>query len=73
MMQDLVNVETAARELGLSPDAIRLAIRRGVLPAVQIDRRTKLVRRADLETYRRDHLRTRGPRPKGDATRGPDQ
>ena len=68
-VNDLLSVEDAARELGLSREAVRLAIRRGVLPAVQIDRRTRMIRRADVERYRQDHLRKRGPRPKGDATR----
>jgi excisionase family DNA binding protein len=47
--QDLVTVATAAQELGLSPEAVRLAIRRGVLAAVQIDRRTRIVPRAEIE------------------------
>jgi hypothetical protein len=60
--QDLVNVETAACELGLSPDAVRLAIRRGVLGAVPIDRRTKVVPRSEIERYRAEHLGRRGKR-----------
>jgi excisionase family DNA binding protein len=70
---DLVTVDTAARELGLSPDAVRLAIRRGVLPTVRVDGRTRLIPRLEVERYRRDHLRKRGPRPKGDASRERDQ
>jgi hypothetical protein len=34
---------------------------------------TKMIRRADVERYRLDHLRKRRPRPKGDATRERDQ
>jgi excisionase family DNA binding protein len=58
---DLVNVETAARELGLSRAAVTLAIRRGVLAAVEIDRRTRMIPRAEVERYRVEHLRKRGP------------
>ena len=63
----------AVKDIDTWRDAVRLAIRRGVLPAVQIDRRTKMVRRADVERYRQDHLRKRGPRAKGEATRERDQ
>jgi hypothetical protein len=63
----------AVKDIDTWRDALCLAIRRGVLPAVQIDRRTKMVRRADVERYRQDHLRKRGPRAKGEATRERDQ
>ena len=63
----------AVKDIDTWRDAVRLAIRRGVLPAVQIDRRTKMVRRADVERYRQDHLRKRGPRANGEATRERDQ
>jgi excisionase family DNA binding protein len=72
-VNDLLSVEDAARELGLSREAVRLAIRRGVLPAVQFDRRTKMIRRVDVERYRQDHLRKRGPKAKGETTRERDQ
>jgi Helix-turn-helix domain len=58
---DLFTVAEAAEELGLSPHSIRYAIMRGTLGVVELDKRTNLIPRAEIERYRRDHLRKRGP------------
>jgi hypothetical protein len=61
--QDLLSVAAAARELGITPDALRGAIMRGTLRPVRIDGRTNMLERAEVERYRREHLGKRG-RPK---------
>jgi excisionase family DNA binding protein len=58
---DLFTVAEAAEELGLSPHSIRYAIMRGTLGVVELDKRTNLIPRDEIERYRRDHLRKRGP------------
>jgi excisionase family DNA binding protein len=59
--QDLLSVAQAAEELGLAPVSIRHAIMRGTLGVVRLDGRTNLVPRSELERYRHEHLRKRGP------------
>ena len=59
--QDLLSVAQAAEELGLAPVSIRHAIMRGTLGVVRLDGRTNLVPRSELERYRQEHLRKRGP------------
>jgi hypothetical protein len=58
---DLFTVAEAAEELGLSPHSVRYAIMRGTLGVVELDKRTNLIPRHEIERYRRDHLRKRGP------------
>jgi Helix-turn-helix domain len=58
---DLFTVTEAAEELGLSPHSVRYAIMRGTLGVVELDKRTNLIPRHEIERYRRDHLRRRGP------------
>lgn len=58
---DLLSVAQAAAELGLSRISIRQAIMRRLITPVRLDGRTNLIPREELERYRRDHLRTRGP------------
>ena len=58
---DLFTVAEAAEELGLSPHSVRYAIMRGTLGVVELDKRTNLIPRDEIERYRRDHLRKRGP------------
>jgi excisionase family DNA binding protein len=59
--RDLLSVAQAAQELGLAPVSIRHAIMRGTLGVVRLDGRTNLVPRSELERYRHEHLRKRGP------------
>jgi hypothetical protein len=68
--QDLISVAQAAEELGLTPGAVRAAIKRGFITPVPLDRRTNLVARSEIETYRRAHLGQwgRGKRKKKPAT-----
>jgi hypothetical protein len=58
---DLFTVAEAAEELGLSPHSVRYAIMRGTLGVVELDKRTNLIARDEIERYRREHLRRRGP------------
>jgi Helix-turn-helix domain len=60
--QDLVSVARAAGELGISPAAIRDAIRRGTITPVRVDGRTNMIAREEVERYRREHLGRRGKR-----------
>jgi hypothetical protein len=59
-----------ASELGLTPPAIRAAIKRGHITPVPLDGRTNLVSRSEVERYRREHLGQwgRGKRKKKPAT-----
>jgi predicted transcriptional regulator len=66
--QELVSVATAAKELGITPSAVRSAIAYGSLRAMPIDRRTNMIERAEVERYRREHLGQRGKRKKKTAT-----
>jgi hypothetical protein len=60
----LVSLATAAKELGITPDALRGAIMRGTLKVVPLDGRTNLVSREEIERYRCEHLGQRGKRKK---------
>lgn len=57
-------MSTAARELGITPDAVRFAMNRGLIAFEQIDGRTRMIPRAAVDAYRRDHLGQRGRRKK---------
>ncbi|HKO24305.1 MAG TPA: DNA-binding protein [Chloroflexota bacterium] len=63
-VRELVSVADAAKELGVTPDALRGAIMRGTLSPVRIDRRTNMLERAEVERYRREHFGQRGKRKK---------
>lgn len=47
-----MSVEQVAQELGVHPDTIRLYIREGTLPAVQL-KRSYRINRKDLEAFLR--------------------
>lgn len=64
---DLLTIAETARELGLTPATVRNAIARGALQAVHIDARTNAVARQEVERYRRENLRRRGPKAKDTA------
>ena len=66
--RELISVADAARELGITPDALRGAIMRGTLSPVRVDQRTNMLERTEVERYRRDHLGQRGKRKKKPAT-----
>jgi predicted ArsR family transcriptional regulator len=53
--QELVSVAAAAQELGLTPSAIRHAIKRGLIEPVRLDARTNLIPRAQVDKYRAEH------------------
>ena len=59
---DFVSVAQAATELGLTPAALRHAIMRGLITPTRLDQRTNLIPRSEIERYRRNHLRKRGPK-----------
>ena len=67
-LENYLTITEAAQELGITPDALRGAIKRGTLAAVHLDKtsRTNLITRAELERYRREHLGQRGKRPQPD-------
>jgi excisionase family DNA binding protein len=66
--QELISLATAAKELGVTPDALRGAIARKVLTCVRVDGRTNMLTRAEVERYKREHLGQRGKRKKKSAT-----
>jgi excisionase family DNA binding protein len=53
--EEMLSVEEAAQELGLTPSAIRHAIRRGLIEPLSLDRRTNLISRRQVEKYRAEH------------------
>jgi excisionase family DNA binding protein len=53
--QELLSVAAAAEELGITPDAIRGAIKRGLIEPVRLDGRTNLIPRAQVDKYRAKH------------------
>jgi excisionase family DNA binding protein len=59
-----ITVAQAAAELGITPDAVRGAIKRGVIVPVRLDGRTNLIARSDVERYRRERLGRRGKYPR---------
>jgi hypothetical protein len=63
-VRELVSVADTAKELGVTPDALRGAIVRGTLSPVRIDRRTNMLERAEVERYRRERRGQRGKRKK---------
>jgi excisionase family DNA binding protein len=67
-LENYLTVAEAAKELGITPDALRGAIKRRTLSAVRLDKtsRTNLISRAEVERYRREHLGQRGKRPQAD-------
>jgi excisionase family DNA binding protein len=64
LVPDLFTVAEAAAELGLSPATIRGAIRRKTLAVVELDKRTKLIPREELERYKRERRGRHGKRPR---------
>jgi hypothetical protein len=70
--RELISLATAAKELGITPDALRGAIARKVLTPVRVDGRTNMLTRAEVDRYRREHLGQRGKRKQRPAnTRNP--
>ena len=67
---DFVSVAKAAEELGITPEAVRGAIMRGLIQPVRLDGRTNLIPRSEIERYRREHRGQwgRGRRKKQPAT-----
>ncbi len=60
----LFTTAEAAAMLGITHDAVKMAVRVGTLSVERINPRLNLVTRAAIEAYRRDHLGREG-RPKG--------
>jgi hypothetical protein len=60
--EGLLNVSQAAQELGITPAALRGAIRRQVITPLRVLQRNYLTR-AELERYRTEHLGRRGRHP----------
>jgi hypothetical protein len=65
--EGLVTIAQAAQELGITPDAIRGAIMRGVVTAVRLPElpHRAFLAREEVERYRREHLGRRGRRASG--------
>ena len=61
---DFLTMREAAEELGVTPDALRFAVRRGLITPTRVSRRMNLITREQVEAYRRDHLGQRGKRKK---------
>jgi hypothetical protein len=61
--EELISLAAAAKELGITPDALRGAIARKVLTPVRVDGRTNMLTRGEVERYKREHLGQRGKRP----------
>jgi DNA-binding transcriptional MerR regulator len=59
---DFLTMREAAKELGITPDAVRFAVRRGLITPTRVHARMNVVTREQVEAYRRDHLGQRGKR-----------
>jgi len=60
----LFTTAEAAAQLGISHDAVKMAVRNGTLTAESINPRLNMITAEAIEAYRRAHLGRRG-RPKG--------
>jgi DNA-binding transcriptional MerR regulator len=63
-VNDYLTMREAAEELGVTPDALRFAVRRGLIIPTRVNTRMNLVTREQVAAYRRDHLGQRGKRKK---------
>jgi DNA-binding transcriptional MerR regulator len=61
-INDYLTMREAAEELGVTPDALRFAIRRGLITPTRVHTRMNLVTREQVERYRREHLGQQGKR-----------
>src|SRR5262249_36637669 len=59
---DMLTVDEAAEQLGLSPVTIRRAVMNRTITVVPLNGRTYLISRDEVERYRREHLGRRGKR-----------
>ena len=68
ILEGYLTVTEAAKELGLTLWGVRTAIQEGRLAAVPLAEtsRTKLISRAEVERYKREHKGRRGKRPQPD-------
>ncbi len=63
--EELLTLREAAEELGLSASTLRVQVKRGRLHVVALTSRINLIRRTEVETYRRESLgQPPGPKPK---------
>jgi excisionase family DNA binding protein len=58
-----LTMREAAEELGVTPDTLRFAVRRGLITPTRVHNRMNLVTREQVERYRREHLGQQGKRP----------
>jgi excisionase family DNA binding protein len=67
-LENYLTIKEAAAELGLTSWGVRTAIQEGRLEAVPLAEtsRTKLITRAEVERYKREHKGRRGKRPQPD-------
>jgi hypothetical protein len=63
MERDWYTTTEAAAELGIEPNSVRVAIKRGQLKPERIHSRLSVITREELERYRRENLGRRGPKP----------
>ena len=60
---DLLTIDEAAKELGVQPSTIRMAIKRKTINAIKIGKRLNAIPLAEVERYRRERLGKHGPMP----------
>jgi predicted transcriptional regulator len=62
-LEDFITVAQAAKELGITPSAVRTAINEGRLKRRLLHKRASVIAREDVERYRSEHLGRQGKRP----------
>ena len=54
--RQLFTTAEAAAQLGITPDAVRVAVRSGTIAFVRINPRLHMITKDAIDAYRRDHL-----------------
>jgi excisionase family DNA binding protein len=66
-MQEYMTVTAAATELGLTPDAVRRRLERGIMTGIRVHARLWVIPRAEVDRWRPQGRLRPGPKPKAES------